>query len=55
MLWLVAAAGCLLLGVVLDRRPIQLLTAVPLLLVLACTVAMERMEAVMDRQDHTKS
>lgn len=55
MLWLVVAAGCLLLGVVLDRRPIQLLTAVPLLLVLACTVAMERMEAVMDRQDHTKS
>lgn len=55
VLWLIVAAACLLLGVVLDQRPIQLLTAVPLLLVLACSVAMERMEAVMERQDHTKS
>lgn len=53
MLLLVAAAACLVVGFVLDRRPIMLLTTVPLLLVLAASLAMERMEAVMDGQDHT--
>lgn len=53
MVLLVLAAACLVVGLALDRRPIMLLTTVPLLLVLAVSLAMDRMEAVTDGQDHT--
>lgn len=53
ILCLLVAAVCLLVGYFLNRRPIMLLTTVPLLLVLGLTMAMEQMEAVMDGQDYT--
>lgn len=54
MALLVLAAACLLAGMVLDRRPVMLLTTVPLVLVLAVSMAMGRIEAATDGQDHTK-
>lgn len=44
------AAACLLAGYFLDRRPIMLLTIVPLALVLLLTMAVGRTEAVLEEQ-----
>ena len=54
MALLVPAAACLVIGMVLDHRPMMLLTTVPLVLVLAISLAMGRIEAATDGQDHTK-
>ena len=47
MICLFPAMICLLAGYFLDRRPIMLLTVIPLLLVLLLSVALDRIEKAM--------
>ena len=54
-LCLLLAAVLLLGGYFLNRRPLMVLTVVPLLLILGLTAAMEQIEAAMDGQDNEQS
>jgi len=51
MIFLVLAAACLLPGYLLEQRPIMLLTAVPLALVLLVSMALEQIEKRLDGQN----
>ena len=51
MICLLPAMICLLAGYVLDRRPIMLLTVIPLMLVLLLSVALDRIEKVLNGQN----
>lgn len=51
MICLIPAAICLLTGYVMDLRPIMLLTILPLTLVLLLSVAMDRIDRVLDGQN----
>jgi len=53
MLFLVAAAIFLIAGYCLDRRPLMILTVIPLALVLLLSVALDRIEGTLDRQNNT--
>lgn len=52
---LVLAAVCLLTGYFLDRRPVMLLTVLPLALVLLFTMALGKIEAVTDGYNNETS
>ena len=54
MVVLAAAVLCLLAGYIAGRRPIMLLTIIPLVLVLLLSVALARMEAVLDGQNKSE-
>ena len=53
MLLLVPAAVFLIAGYVLDRRPLMVLTVVPLILVLLLSAALDKTEGAMDGQNTT--
>lgn len=53
--FLVLAVVCLLTGYIFARRPIMLLTILPLALVLLCTMALGKIEALMDGQNNTET
>lgn len=54
MLALVIAAACLILGYVMDLRPVMLCTIAPLALVLLFSVQLDKTEAELARLDKTK-
>ena len=54
MVVLAAAVLCLLAGYIAGRRPIMLLTIIPLVLVLLLSVALARMEAALDGQNKSE-
>ncbi|MGN0979345.1 MAG: hypothetical protein ACI4PT_03345 [Candidatus Avoscillospira sp.] len=53
--FLVLAAVCLLTGYFSGRRPIMLLTVLPLALVLLLTMALSKTEALMDGYNNTET
>ena len=54
MLCLIPAAICLLVGYVLDLRPVMLLTVVPLALVPLISIALDRIEKALDGQNKSE-
>ena len=54
LMFIAAAVLCLLAGYIAGRRPIMLLTIIPLALVLLLSVALARMEAVLDGQNKSE-
>ena len=51
MICLFPAMICLLAGYILDRRPIMLLTVIPLLLVLLLSIGLDRIEKTLNGQN----
>ena len=55
MICLFLAAAALIVGYVLNDRPLMILTVAPLVLVLQLTMALERTEAALDGQNKTET
>jgi hypothetical protein len=51
MICLFPAMICLLAGYILDRRPIMLLTVIPLILVLLLSIGLDRIEKTLNGQN----
>ena len=55
MICLVPAALCLIVGYMMDRRPIMLLTIIPLVLVLLSSIAMDQIEKELGGQNKSET
>lgn len=55
MICLIPAAILLLVGYMMDNRPIMLLTILPLILVLLLTMALDRIDRTLDGQNNSQS